>query len=119
MSSVARVRPPRSRQPRRYAAGLATRASRPEVASYDLPVLGPVPAPIVLLFAALAIGYVLARLVSLHAGWLGRRWAKRIGARITDAVRQRVVDELLVPLDRFEASRAALNKAVTAADDCP
>ena len=89
------------------------------VGSISVPYLGPVPTPVALLSAALVVGYLLAKLLQLHAGWLGRRWAKRIGARITGEVRQRVVDELLVPLDRFEASRAALNKAVSAADDCP
>jgi len=89
------------------------------VGSISVPYLGPVPTPVALLAAALVVGYLLAKLLQLHAGWLGRRWAKRIGARITGEVRQRVVDELLVPLDRFEASRAALNKAVSAADDCP
>jgi hypothetical protein len=89
------------------------------VGSIYVPYLGPVPTPVALLAAALVAGYLLARLLQLHAGWLGRRWAKRIGARITTEVRQRVVDELLVPLDRFEASRAALNQAVSAADDWP
>src|SRR4029078_13588126 len=60
--------------------------ARPQVASYELPGLGPVPAPMVLLFIALAIGYVLARLVSLHAGWLGRRWARGISTTIRSAV---------------------------------
>jgi len=54
----------------------------------------------------------------MHAGWLGRRFAKSVGAQIEGDVRRRVVDDLLVPLDRFEASRAALNKAVSIADDC-
>ena len=45
--------------------------ARPEVASYDLPVLGPVAAPMVLLFVALAGGYLIARLLSIHAGWVG------------------------------------------------
>jgi hypothetical protein len=89
------------------------------VGSISVPYLGPVPTPVALLAVALVAGYLLAKLLQLHAGWLGRRWAKRIGARISDEVRQRVVDELLVPLDRFEASRAALNKTVGAAEDCP
>jgi hypothetical protein len=89
------------------------------VGSVSVPYLGPVPTPVALLAIALAVGYLLAKLLQLHAGWLGRRWAKRIGARIAAEVRHRVDDELLLPLDRFEASRAALNKAVRAADDCP
>jgi hypothetical protein len=88
------------------------------VGSISVPYLGPMPTPVVLLVLTLAVGYVLAKLLQLHAGWVGRRWARRIGTRISGEVRQRVVDELLVPLDRFEASRKALNKAVSAADDC-
>ena len=89
------------------------------VGSIDVPYLGPVPTPVALLAVTLVVGYVLAKLLQLHAGWRGRRWAKRVGAHIKGEVRQRVVDELLVPLDRFEASRAALNKAVSVADDWP
>ena len=88
------------------------------VGSTVVPYLGPVPTPVALLAATLAAGYLLAKLLQLHAGWLGRRWAKRIGARITRDVGQRIQDELLVPLERFESSRAALRKAVGAADDC-
>jgi hypothetical protein len=87
--------------------------------SISVPYLGPVPTPVALLAVTLLVGYALAKLLQLHAGWLGRQWAKRVGSHIGGEVRQRVVDELLVPLDRFEASRAALNKAVSAADDCP
>jgi hypothetical protein len=87
------------------------------VGAISVPYLGPVPSPVALLAVTLAVGYVLAKLLQLHAGWLGRRWAKRVGAHVKGAVRQRVVDELLVPLDRFEASRAALSKAVQVADD--
>ena len=82
-----------------------------------VPYLGPVPTPVVLLAASLLGGYVLAKLLGLHAGWLGRRWAKRVSARISREVRQAIADNLLVPLEQFEASRAALHNAVRAADD--
>ena len=88
------------------------------VGSISLPYLGPVPTPVALLAAALLVGYLLAKVLQMHAGWLGRRFAKSVGAQIEGDVRRRVVDDLLVPLDRFEASRAALNKAVSIADDC-
>jgi hypothetical protein len=88
------------------------------VSSTNVPYLGAVPTPVALLAVTLLVGYLLARLLQLHAGWRGRRWAKRVGAHVGAEVRQRVVDELLVPLDRFEASRAVLNKAVSVADDC-
>lgn len=88
------------------------------VGAIGVPYLGPVPTPVALLAAALLAGYVLAKLLQLHAGWLGRRWARRVGARVTGAVRERIADELLVPLEQFDASRGALRAAVEAADDC-
>ena len=57
-------------------------------------------------------------LLRLHAGWLGGRWARRAGARITAEVGRQIADDLLVPLEQFDASRAALRKALIAADDC-
>jgi hypothetical protein len=85
--------------------------ARPEVASYELPILGPVPAPMVLLFVALAIGYVLARLVSLHAGWLGRRWAGGISKAIRAAVTEIVEAESFGSLSRLEDGRRRLGDA--------
>ena len=85
--------------------------ARPEVTSYDLPVLGPVPAPMVLLFVALAVGYILARLVSLHAGWVGRRWTRGISSSVRSAVRAVVEAEAFAPLARVEQARSALGTA--------
>lgn len=88
------------------------------VGTIMVPYLGPVPTPVALLAAALLAGYLLARLLGLHAGWLGRRWARRVGAKVTGEVRTRIEDDLLVPLEQFDASRTALHKAVRTADDC-
>src|SRR5207244_8418306 len=63
-------------------------------ASVDVPVLGPIPTPLVLLVSLLVAGYVLARLLGAHAGMLGRRWARRLrgdlmrelGARLRDVL---------------------------------
>jgi len=85
--------------------------ARPEVASYDLPVLGPVPVPMVLLFVSLAVGYVLARLVSLHAGWLGRRWARGVSGSVRARVQEVVDAEAFSPLARVEQARRALGNA--------
>ena len=91
--------------------------ARPEVASYELPVLGPVPAPMVLLFVALAIGYVLARLVSIHAGWVGRRWARGTSKTIRTAVGEVVAAESFGALSRLEDARKRLANAWGAAID--
>jgi hypothetical protein len=85
------------------------------VGSITVPYLGPVPTPVALLAASLLVGYVLARLLGLHAGWLGRRWAKRVGARVASEVRERIEAELLLPIEQFDASRAALAKAASSA----
>lgn len=85
--------------------------ARPEIASYNLPVLGPVPAPMVLLFVALATGYVLARLLSLHAGWLGRRWAQRVSKELREAIAEVVAADAFAPIDRIEAARSSLAAA--------
>jgi hypothetical protein len=88
------------------------------VGAISVAYLGPVPTPVALLGAALLASYFLVKLLQLHAGWLGRRWATRVGARITREVRTAITDDLLVPLDKFDASRAALKKTVLVADDC-
>jgi hypothetical protein len=89
------------------------------VGSIDVPYLGRVPTPVVLLAATLVIGFLLAQALRLHAGWLGRRWARRIGERITREVRERVTDSLLLPIERFDAARAQLASAARGAnEDC-
>ena len=88
------------------------------VSAISVPFLGFVPTPVALLASTLLAGYVLAKLLQLHAGWLGRRWAKRVGMRVTSELRRRIADDLLVPLDEFDAARWALEKALRAADDC-
>jgi hypothetical protein len=88
------------------------------VGTIEVPYLGPVPTPVGLLAAALVAGYVFARLLQLHAGWLGRRWAKRVGSGVVREVNRRIADEILVPVERFDAARAALNRALRSAGDC-
>jgi hypothetical protein len=85
--------------------------ARPEVASYDLPVLGPVPAPMVLLFTGLAAGYILARLLSLHAGWIGRRWGRGLTGEVRRAVGDVVAADAFAPLARVEDARKRLGAA--------
>jgi hypothetical protein len=89
------------------------------VGSVDVPYLGTLPTPVALLAATLLIGFLLAQTLRLHAGWLGRRWARRIGKRITREVRERITDSLLLPIEGFDAARARLAKAARgASEDC-
>ena len=89
------------------------------VGSVDVPYLGAMPTPVVLLAATLLVGFLLAQTLRLHAGWLGRRWARRIAAQLTREVRERVADSLLLPIERFDSAREQLaNAARGATRDC-
>ncbi len=89
------------------------------VGSVDVPYLGAIPTPVVLLAATLLIGFLLAQALRLHAGWLGRRWARRIGEQITREVQERITDSLLLPIERFDSARDQLAKAARgASEDC-
>ena len=81
---------------------------RPPVGSIDVPVLGPIPVPFVLLAVGLITGFVLARLLALHAGFVGRRWAGRLAARLRSQVDAAVTDEAFAAVDRLEVARRAL-----------
>jgi GTP-binding protein EngB required for normal cell division len=89
------------------------------VGSIDVPYLGAMPTPVALLVATLVLGFLLAQTLRLHAGWLGRRWARRIAKRITREVWDRITDSLLLPIERFDAARAQLAGAARGAnEDC-
>ncbi|OLC54843.1 MAG: hypothetical protein AUH85_10730, partial [Chloroflexi bacterium 13_1_40CM_4_68_4] len=81
---------------------------RPAVGSVEVPLLGPVPAPVIFLAAVLLAGYVLTLLLRLHAGWVARRWARRVASRIRSGVESRIRDSLFVPLDAIESARSRL-----------
>ena len=56
-------------------------------------------------------GYVLARLLGVHAGWLGRRWARRLSADVRAGVRDEVSAHAFAPIARIEAARDRLAQA--------
>ena len=74
----------------------------------ELPLLGHVPVPLVILVALVGASWLVARLTDVHAGLIGRRWA----GRLADDVERRVTGELrtsaLAGLDVVETSRRAL-----------
>nr|MBA2718424.1 hypothetical protein [Chloroflexota bacterium] len=87
--------------------------------SVVLPVLGQVPMPFVAIVVALVTGYLLARLLGVHAGWLGRRWASALAGRIRDNVGAEVASAVFAPIDRLESDRHALWTAARGAgEDC-
>jgi GTP-binding protein EngB required for normal cell division len=92
---------------------------RPPAASLDLPVIGLVPMPFAVLVATVLVGYLLARILGLHAGWIGRRWARRVRDRVAASVRQEITDHGFESLDRLEAARRSLRTSLVAIDhDC-
>jgi energy-coupling factor transporter ATP-binding protein EcfA2 len=88
--------------------------AKPPVDSVTVPLLGQIPMPFAALVVFLAVGYLLARLLGLHAGWVGRRWAGRVRERVTGAVRREITDAGLAPLDRLEGARRHLWEATSA-----
>jgi GTP-binding protein EngB required for normal cell division len=87
--------------------------ARPVTGSIDLPVLGPVPSPFVALVASLLAGYIIARLLGAHAGWVGSRWSGRIRDRVAAAVEHEVRASAFGPLDELEEARRQLGAAVS------
>lgn len=82
--------------------------AKPPVDSVTVPLLGQIPMPFAVLVAFLIVGYLLARILGLHAGWVGRRWAGRVRERIAGAVQREITDAGLAPLDRLEEARQRL-----------
>ena len=87
------------------------------VDSVSLPVVGRAPAPFVALIAALAVGYLLARILGFHAGRLGRRWARRVAAAVRSNVDREVEASAFGSLEPFEAARRALWEAARGASE--
>jgi hypothetical protein len=84
-----------------------------------LPLVGRVPTPLVVLIGLLAAGYLVARLLGAHAGWLGGRWADRLAAEIRANLERDVDAAAFRELDAIDADRAALAGAIAAVEaDC-
>ena len=93
---------------------------RPVTGSIEVPVLGPIPSPFVALVVSLLAGYLIARLLGAHAGWLGSRWAARVRGRVAKAVEQEVQKRAFSRLDELERARARLSYAVADIErSCP
>ena len=81
-----------------------------------IPLLGPVPMPAVLVIGGLFGTFLLGRVLRWHAARLGSRWAARLSAGITAAVRDAVIDTALAPVAEWEQARQALWRAGRDAD---
>jgi hypothetical protein len=85
--------------------------ARPPVDMADLPIIGRLPMPFVALVASVLVGYLLARSLGIHAGWIGRRWARRLRGEIATAVEREIGEHGLAELGRLERARTTLWQA--------
>ena len=81
------------------------------VSTVDVPYLGPVPTPLVLLTGSLALSLLLGMLLSVHAGWIGRRMGRKVAARVREAVADAVTTVGFSGLDAVEDARRRLAAA--------
>ena len=81
------------------------------VSTVDIPYLGPVPMPLLLIAGSLAFSLLLGGLLRIHAGWIGRKMARRTSARVGEAVAGAIAKEGFGALDAVEDARRRLAKA--------
>ena len=86
---------------------LATAGSTP-TGTVDLPVLGPMPTPAVLIVGGLLAAFLLDRLLRWGAGRLGKHWADTILEDISRRVSAIVADVLTAQLASMDEARYAL-----------
>jgi hypothetical protein len=101
-----------------WIAGLLAGVGRDVTASVELPLLGAVPMPVLLLAGGVIGWWVLGRVLSAHAGWLGRRWARSVRARVEDEVRRTVSEAVGGRIGDVEAARRELALATATLRSC-
>ena len=89
----------------------ATPGSTP-TATIDVPVLGPMPTPVVLIVGGLLAAFLLDRLLHWHAGRLGTHWADMILEDVSRRVSAFVGDVVGAQLASMDQARSALWAAV-------
>lgn len=78
------------------------------VATIEVPYLGPMPTPLVLLAGSLALSLLLGFLLTSHAAWIGRRIGLDAAARVREAVAGSVATVGFSGLDTVEEARRRL-----------
>jgi len=81
------------------------------VATFEAPLLGPLPMPLALLAGSVLGSALLGWALALHAGWVGRRLAAAVGARTETAIRQAIATDAFAGLARVEAARRVIAAA--------
>lgn len=88
-------------------AAFATGTALPAT-TVDVPVLGPMPMPAVLILAGLIGSWLLSRLLTWDARRLGGAWADRLAAEVRARVDAAVTEETLAPLRTWDEARERL-----------
>ena len=78
------------------------------VSTVEVPILGPLPLPLVLLAGSIVASAALGLLLSLHAGWIGRRIGGRVAERVRTAVASSVEETGFGGLERVEQARRTI-----------
>ena len=78
------------------------------VATIDVPYLGPVPSPLVLLGGGLALSLLLGFLLRTHAARIGRRIGVEVAARVRDAIAESITMAGFGGVDAVESARRRL-----------
>ncbi|MGI8999726.1 MAG: GTPase [Candidatus Limnocylindria bacterium] len=78
------------------------------VATIEAPWVGPLPLPLVLLAGSIVASAALGFLVSLHAGWIGRRAGARVAERTRGAITASVTEAGFSGLSRVEQARGVI-----------
>jgi len=83
------------------------------VATIDFPYLGPVPMPLVLIAGSLALSLLLGFVLTIHAGWMGRRMGRKVAVLVAGAVSESISTVGFGSLDAVEAARRRLAEAAS------
>jgi GTP-binding protein EngB required for normal cell division len=78
------------------------------VSTVEAPILGLLPVPLVLLVASVLASAAIGLLLSLHAGWIGRRSGGRVAERVRTAVASSVAEIGFGGLERVEHARRTI-----------
>jgi hypothetical protein len=88
-------------------------AGRAQADLPDLPTVGDIPVPLLLVVGSLLAGWLLARLLSASARRAGRRWADRLTGNLARTVSTEVDAAIAEPLSELEAARSELLVALS------
>ena len=78
------------------------------MSTVEAPLLGPVPLPLVLLAGSIVVSAVLGMLLSMHAGWIGRRLGDRLAGQVRAEVATAVETAGFAGLERVEPARRTI-----------